>query len=41
MKYGYHGCPRNYLGSNNKVQDHRNFLRDTWAIHHSDFYGVD
>jgi hypothetical protein len=41
MKYGSHGCPRNSLGSNNKVQDHRNFLRDAWVIHHSHFYSVD
>ena len=36
MKHGSHGCPRNSLGSNKKVQDHRNFLRDAWDIHHND-----
>ena len=36
MKYGSHGCPRNALGSNDKVQVHGNFLRDAWAIHYSD-----
>jgi hypothetical protein len=42
MKYGSHDCPRwNALGSNDKVQDHINFLRDAWAIHHNDFYGDD